>query len=172
MKMQVRGSLSIVAVLVLTLFCLSVGHAQGRPAVLAGQELTRIVPTGFYFEGQSAPTQMRNAAAARVGRNRNVIAGLVDTSGYSSDIRAKYEGFLITDSDISIGGEELRTGAYGFGFTNDGRMNVFDISGRRVLTVDAVNDRDIRRPRPLMMSMQGDALRLYARRSYVVIRAR
>jgi hypothetical protein len=29
--------------------------AQERAAVLAGAELTRVVPTGFYFQGLSAP---------------------------------------------------------------------------------------------------------------------
>ena len=53
---------------------------------------------------------MRNSAAARFGANRYVLAGMVDTSGYSSEIRAKYEGFLITDSPITVGGSELATG--------------------------------------------------------------
>ncbi len=37
--------------------------AQGgdAPVILSGAQLARIVPPGFYFEGQSAPTQMRNS---------------------------------------------------------------------------------------------------------------
>src|SRR4029453_7156702 len=84
-----------------------IAAAQGRATLLAGAELARVVPSGFYFQGLSAPTQMRNTAPARFGSNRCVIAGLVDTSGYASDIRAKYEGFLITDSEISINGTTL-----------------------------------------------------------------
>ena len=61
--------------------------AQDAPVILTGAQLTRVVPQGFYFEGQSAPTQVRNAAAARIGSNRHIIAGMVDTSGYSADIR-------------------------------------------------------------------------------------
>src|SRR5689334_3868994 len=53
--------------------------AQQSPAILTGAELTRVVPSGFYFQGLSAPTQMRNSAAARFGRDRYVICGLVDT---------------------------------------------------------------------------------------------
>src|SRR5215470_923634 len=93
-----------------------VSMAQGYPTILTGGELQRVVPSSFYFEGQAGPTQMRNAAAARLRANSYVIAALVDTSGYSSDIRGRYEGFLITDSPISLGGAELGTGAYGFGF--------------------------------------------------------
>jgi hypothetical protein len=89
--------------------------AQGGAAILTGADLTRVVPTGFYFQGLSAPTQMRNSAAARFGTDRYVISGLVDTSGYSADVRAKYVGFLITDSAITLNGESLPSGAYGFG---------------------------------------------------------
>ena len=93
--------------------------------------MTRVVPPGFYFQGLSAPTQMRNSAAARFGTNRYVIVGMVDTSGYSADVRAKYEGFLITDSAIRINGSDLATGAYGFGFSNDGKFNILDLAGNK-----------------------------------------
>jgi hypothetical protein len=172
MNLQTRSFIRLAAILALTFASSLAINAQEKAIVLTGADLTRIVPTGFYFEGQSAPTQMRNGAAARFGEKRHIIAGLVDTSGYSSDIRAKYEGFLITDSSIRIGGEQLETGAYGFGFTDDGRLNIFDVSGKRVLSVAAPNDRDLRRPRPLMMVSAADGLRLYARRSYVVIKTK
>ena len=57
--------------------------------ILAGAELTRVVPASFYFQGQAAPTQMRNSVAARIN-NHFVIAGMVDTSGYSAEILAQY----------------------------------------------------------------------------------
>ena len=95
---------------------------------------------------------------------------MVDTSGYSSEIRAKYEGFLITDSPVQIGGRTLETGAYGFGFTDDGKLNIFDIGGRQILSVPAGNDKDLRRPRPLMLQSAADGLRFYAGRSFAVIK--
>src|SRR5712664_580468 len=98
--------------------------AQDAGTVLMGAELTRVTPPGFYFQGQSAPTQMRNTAAARFGTDRYVIAGMVDTSGYAADVRAKYEGFFITDSPITINGSSLGTGAYGFGFSDKGKMQI------------------------------------------------
>ena len=142
---------------------------QDTGSILAGAELTRVVPTSFYYQGQSAPTQMRNSAAARFGTNRFVIAGMVDTSGYSAEIRARYQGFFVTDSAITVGGESLATGAYGFGFSNDGKFNVFDIGGNQVLSVSATTDKALKRPRPLMMTMDGNNVRLYAGRDYVVI---
>jgi hypothetical protein len=146
--------------------------AQDRGAVLAGAELTRVVPTTFYFQGQSAPTQMRNAAAVRFGKDHYVIVGMVDTSGYSAEIRARYEGFFITDSAITIGGETLSTGAYGFGFSKDGKLNILDLGGNEVISVAVTNDKDLRRPRPLSMTMSGNDVRLYRGRDYVVIAAK
>ena len=144
---------------------------QDRATVVTGSDLTRLVPTSYYFKGQSAPTQMRNTSAAKFGAERFVIVGLVDTSGYSAEVRARYEGFFITDSPIKINGQSLPTGAYGFGFSNDGKMNVMDIAGNDVLSVPSTNDKALRRPRPLMMTASDDGIRFYSRRDYVVITA-
>jgi hypothetical protein len=146
--------------------------AQDRAVILAGSELLRVVPPGFYFQGLSAPTQMRNSAAARWQKNRHVIAGLIDTSGYSSDVRAKYEGFLITDSDITIQGKSLKSGAYGFGFSSDGKLNIMDLAGDQILSVSTAKDSKLRRPRPLMMSQDGEHVRLYSGRDYALIDAK
>ena len=146
--------------------------AQDRATILTGTELTKVVPTGFYFQGLSAPTQMRNSAAARFGTTRFVIAGLVDTSGYSSDIREKYVGFLITDSEITLNGTSLPAGAYGFGFGTEGKLTVMDVGGKDLLSVDITNDKALRRPRPLMMTADPGGVRLYNGRNYVVIAAK
>ena len=146
--------------------------AQEGATILIGAELTRIVPTGFYFQGLSAPTQMRNAAAVRFGKDRYVISGLVDTSGYSADVRAKYVGFLITDSAITLNGESLPPGAYGFGFATAGKLTVMDLAGKDLLSVSVTNDKGLKRPRPLMMAADPGGVRLYNGRDYVVIAAK
>jgi len=172
MKLQKK---TLISVLLLFLMSASIPFtvlAQDNGTVLAGADLTKVVPTSYYFQGQSAPTQMRNAVAARFGANRFVIAGMVDTSGYSAQVRARYQGFFITDSAITLGGESLPTGAYGFGFTNDGKLNILDIAGNQVLSVSTTNDKELKRPRPLMMSLDGTSVRLYAGRDYVVIAAK
>jgi hypothetical protein len=143
--------------------------AQDRATVLAGAELARVVPPGFYFQGLTAPTQMRNSAAARFGTSRYVLAGMVDTSGYAADVRAKYEGFLITDSAISINGAELGVGAYGFGFTNDGKLNILDLAGTEILSVATTRDQGLKRPRPLTMTKAGAGVRLYSGKQYALI---
>jgi hypothetical protein len=159
-------------VLGLTFALYATAATQNKPIILADADLTRVVPTSYYFQGQSAPTQMRNAAAVRFAPERFVVVGLVDTSGYSDEIRGKYEGFFITDSAIRIGRARLATGAYGFGFSSDGRMNIFDIGGKLVLTVRSYKDPKLNRPRPLMMVMGADGVRLYHERDYVMLAAR
>ena len=143
--------------------------AQEQATILTGADLTRVVPSAFYFQGLSAPTQMRNAAAARFGKDRYVISGLVDTSGYSADIRAKYVGFLITDSTIMLNGEFLNPGAYGFGFANEGKLTVMDLGGKDLLSVAVIKDNELRRPRPLMMAKDSSGVRLYNGKDYVII---
>jgi hypothetical protein len=149
----------------------SVTAAQTKPEVLAGDNLKKVVPTSFYFAGQSAVTQMRNTAAAKIGADRYVIVGLVDTSGYSTEISGKYEGFFITDSPVKIGDQELNTGAYGFGFSKD-KINIFDLSSKQIMSVSTNNDAEMKRPRPLMMSNDDKGVRLYKGKIYVVISAK
>ena len=169
-------NLKTICVGLAVLFVLSLTSAsaltQNSLVVLSGPELTRVAPTSFYFKGQTAPTQMRNTAAAGFGTDRFVVAGFVDTSGYAADVREKYQGFLITDSPITVGGSDLATGAYGFGFSNDGKFWVLDLSGKEILSVAARSDKDLKRPRPLMMTKAADGIRLYAGRNYVVIAAK
>src|SRR5881396_1686816 len=172
MNRRKKSLLSASAVLLLSCSTALIVTAQEQPVVLTGADLTRVVPPGFYFQGLSAPTQMRNSAAARFGAKRFVIAGLVDTSGYSTDVRAKYQGFFITDSPITVGGKDLSPGAYGFGFSDDGKFNIFDVGGRALMSAGTAKDTGLRRPRPLMMVKEKDGLRLYAERSYVVIAAK
>jgi hypothetical protein len=140
--------------------------------MLDGEALTRVVPGSFYFEGRSGPTQMRNAAAARFGEKRHVIAALIDTDGYSSDIRAKYDGFFITDSRIWFGDKELEAGAYGFGVTKESKFNIFDVGGNLLLSVAGAKDSATRTPRPLLLLKVNGGVRFYRGRSFVVVTAR
>ena len=140
--------------------------------MLEGEALARVVPGSFYFEGRSGPTQMRNAAAVRFGEKRHIIAALVDTAGYSSDIRAKYEGFFITDSRIAFGDKELAAGAYGFGVTKESKVNIFDVGGNLVLSVAGAKDSATRTPRPLALLKEDGGVRFYRGRSFVLVNAK
>lgn len=172
MKRMTRYALTGLTALAILFSLAFVAAAQTRAVVLTGADLTRVVPPGFYFQGLTASTQMRNAAAARFGADRYVIAGLVDTSGYAAEVRAKYEGFLITDSPITINGSDLGVGAYGFGFSNDGKLNILDLAGNEILSVSTTKESKLKRPRPLMMTSVDDGIRLYSGRDYAVISAK
>ena len=172
MKRLRKYSLTALAALMISCSLPFLVAAQDRTVILTGANLLRVVPPGFYFQGLTAPTQMRNSAAARFGTNRYVIASLVDTSGYAAAVRAKYEGFLITDSAITINGSELGVGAYGFGFSNDGKLNVLDLAGNEILSVSTTKDNQMKRPRPLMMTEAGNGIRLYSGKDYAVIVAK
>jgi hypothetical protein len=167
-----KRNLILVALASTISFSAALALAQDVAVVLSGPDLTRVVPTSFYFQGLSASTQMRNSAAARFGDKRHVVVGLVDTSGYAADVRAKYEGFFITDSSIKINGSDLGTGAYGFGFSGAGKMQILDLAGNEILSVSTAKDAELKRPRPLMMSKSGDGVRLYSGKDYVTITAK
>lgn len=167
-----RPSIALLALLLIACSMPASLAAQESATILAGVELTQVVPPGFYFQGRSAPVQTRNAAAARFGSNRYVIAGLVDTAGYAADVREKYQGFLVTDSAITIGGSELAIGAYGFGFTNDGKFLIMDLSGKEILSVAATRDDKLTRPRPLLMIKSAAGIQMYAGRNYVTVAAK
>ena len=98
-----------------------------------------------------------------------VLAGLVDTSGYSTAIAEKYQGFLITEAKISVGGSSLEVGAYGFGFSKDGKFNVMNIAGGDVLSVDTKSDDKIVHPVPMKLEKDSSEYRLYAGKKYVVL---
>lgn len=170
---SIKRNLIIAAFCFAVLFVFST-HTQAQTGyeVLTDAALTKVVPTSFYFAGQSAETQMRNAAAARVGKDRFVIVGLVDTSGYSTEISGKYEGFFITDSPVKLGGQTLNTGAYGFGFAKGGKINIFDLSSKQILSVKTAEDAEMKRPRPLTMVKTDAGIRLYKGKTYVLITAK
>jgi hypothetical protein len=161
---QVSGLL-----VVLTFVFWTEGSEAQDALLLDGSALTRVMPTSFYFEGLSGPTQMRNATAVRFGEKRHVIVALVDTAGYSSEVRAKYEGFLITDSKISVGDKEVGAGAYGFGVTKDSKFNLFDVGGNLLWSVQGSKDAVTKTPRPLTMTKENGSVRLYRGRSYVAV---
>lgn len=133
------------------------------------EQLKNIVPASFYFAGLSGGVQMRNSAAAKLGEKRHVVSGLIDVSGYSTEISGVFEGFFITDSQIDFGGKTLEIGAYGIGFAKAGNVNLFDLSGKQILSTETAKDDKMRRPRPLMMVADEKGIRLYKGRDYVLI---
>ena len=143
--------------------------AQSGAGVLGADEIKKIVPAAFFFRGQSAPVQLRNSVGFKAGE-KFVLAGLVDTSGYSSGIREKYQGFLITEVKLDIEGSSLGPGQYGFGF-KDGKFLVMDVGSNDVLSVEAHRDEQLQRAVPLKMVSEQGSFRLYSGKNWVALKA-
>jgi hypothetical protein len=146
--------------------------AQGAPAVVAADGLKKLVPDSYFFRGLSATTQLRNSAAVHYPDDFYVLAGLVDTSGYSSDVKAKYNGFFITEKKLSFeGGSSLSPGQYGMGYTADGKFHILDVAGNELLIADIKTDDKLARPQPLKIVMDGGTAKLYLGKKYVSFNA-
>jgi hypothetical protein len=139
------------------------------PHLLSSDELKKIVPAEFYFLGQKAPTQLRNSAGFQLANGKITLAALVDNSGYSSDVQQKYQGLLITESKLSIGGSDLPAGEYGFGFAAD-KFVVMNVANEDFLSSAYQTDAELKRPVPLKMADDGAGYKLYAGRKWIAIK--
>ena len=144
---------------------------QGAKHLLSGDELKKAVPAEYFFRGQKAPTQVRNSAGFQLADGKMTLAALVDASGYSTAIQQKYQGLLITEAKLNIGGATLAPGQYGFGFTADGKFVTMDVANSDVLTVSFQTDSGLPRAVPLKMVEAGGGYKLYAGKKWVEIEA-
>ena len=137
--------------------------------VLSADELKNVVPAEFFFRGQKAPTQLRNATGFQTADGKVTFAAMVDVSGYSSAIQQKYQGMFLTESKLSIGGSELTPGAYGFGFAND-KVVVMNLASDDVLSVPSQTDGELKHAVPLKLVEDGAGYKLYAGKKWVAVK--
>jgi len=169
MKPRIQILISVFFFLLLAgLFALA---QEAKPGVLTAAELKKAVPDNYFFRGQSATVQIRNSGGLRVAGGKLVIFALVDTSGYAHDVAEKYEGLLITETKVNIGGSEVGPGQYGFGFNADGKFRVMNVAAADLLAVDIKSDDNLKRPVPLILKEEGGEYRLYKGKKYVVVKA-
>ncbi|HZP03824.1 MAG TPA: hypothetical protein VFB43_02905 [Terracidiphilus sp.] len=136
--------------------------------VLKPADVQKLLPASVYYAGQSATTQLRNSGGVKFADGHYVLTTLVDTSGYSTGIAAKYQGYFITEVPLQLGGQSLPAGVYGIGFIADSKFVVTDVGAHDVLTVSSSNDAAMQRPRPLqIVADPAGGFRLYAGRNYV-----
>lgn len=171
--MQMRRVVKFFAGLVLTA-AISVASmsafAQGSATVLKAADMQKLMPATVFYRGQTATTQLRNSGGIKFADGFYVLASLVDTSGYSTGVAAKYQAYLIAEVPIKIGGHSLAAGAYGIGFIANDKFIVTDLGAHDVFTVSSSNDSEIKRPMPLEFLAAGSGgYRLYAGRKYVTV---
>jgi hypothetical protein len=137
--------------------------------VLSADELKKAVPEEFFYRGQKAPVQLRNSGGFQLADGKMLLAALVDASGYSTSIQQKYQGLLITEVKINIGGSELAPGQYGFGFVGD-KFVVMNVANEDALSATSQTDAELKRPVPLKIVEDGSGYKLYAGRKWIGIK--
>jgi hypothetical protein len=136
--------------------------------VLKPVDLEKLFPATVYYCGQSAPAQLRNSGGVKFADGHFVLASMVDTSGYSTGIKDKYQAYLITEVPLNISGKHLPAGAFGIGFLSNNEFVITDLGGNDVLTARSTADSAMNRPRPLQITTgPAGGFRLYAGRNYV-----
>jgi hypothetical protein len=171
MKESSMRNLRLVFPAILALALLGAGFAQqAAQHLLSGDEVKKMTPTEYFFRGQKAPVQVRNAAGLQLANGAVVLAALVDSSGYSTAIQQKYQGLLITEVKLKVGEADLAPGQYGFGFTADNKFVVMDVGNNDVLSAAYRTDQNLARPVPLKMVEADGAYRLYAGRKWVGVK--
>jgi hypothetical protein len=175
--MKLRLLSCLIAATLLVASGISLAHAQSAasaPAakegvLTAGEVGNKLLPEKVFFRGQIAPVQARNTGGVRYSDGFLVFAGLVDSSGYSTGIREKYQAYFINEVPIEIGGQTLKPGAYGIGFLDGNKFVVMDIGANDVLQAASMKDMEMKRPVPLQFtaSSQAGNYRLYHGRDYV-----
>jgi hypothetical protein len=128
-------------------------YAQaGADKILKASDINgNLFPDKVYFKGQTAPSQLRNSGGVKFADGSYVLAAMVDTSGYTTGVREKYQAYLITDVPLEVGGQKLPAGAYGIGWIAGQKFIVQDIGGHDIFTVDSKHDADMKRPMPLQV---------------------
>jgi hypothetical protein len=148
----------------------SAAAQQASKHILSSDEVKKAVPAEYFFRGQKAPVQVRNAVGFQLADGKMMLAALVDASGYSTAIQQKYQGLLITEAKLNIGGFELAPGQYGFGFTADSKVSLMDVANNDVLTAASHADTALQHAVPLKLVEDGAGYKLYAGKKWVGIK--
>jgi len=139
---------------------------------LEGKAFDSAFVKDFYLEGNAIPTQKRNTVILKGADGKRMVFGLLDTTGYSTEVQQKYAGMMILERKATLGGVAVGTGAYGFGVVKGtpaegpGKLVVYDVAGAKVGEAAAQWDAALAQPVPLQF-VNG---RLYVGRHWVEIK--
>ena len=165
--MPTRRSAILASIL---LIAATLAAAQGPSHILSADDLKKAVPEEYFFRGQKAPVQLRNSVGFQTSDGKMTLAALVDASGYSTAIQQKYQGLLITETKLNIGGTSLPPGQYGFGFAADNKFVVMDVANNDVVSAAYDTDAALQRAVPLKLVQDGAAFKLYAGKKWISIK--
>lgn len=144
------------------------GGTAGAQQLLDSAEVEKLLPKTHYEEGDNLPVQARNAAAVRLPGGKRVLAALVDTTGYSSQVRARYQGMLILEQAVELATRIVPAGIYGWGIQGDS-LTVYDAGGGTAAGTRALKDPEIAPVKPLQVVLRHGAICVYAGKQYFVL---
>lgn len=163
------------AVLLAVAFAFANGPALAQMKELTGKQFDSAFPKDFYLEGNAIPTEKRNAALISTSNSARVLFGLIDTTGYSSQVQQKYIGMIITEGELEVCGHNLGVGSYGFGLEKpadqsrgDAQLHLYDQAGKQIFACGASKDAKLTKPKPLEVATTSS--RLYLGRYWVAIK--
>ncbi len=174
-----KTCLVVVASLLLSFMAVNPASAQGVFKVGKGDAFNKIVPKDFVLEENAIPTEKRNSVLVLTPSGARMVAGLLDTSGYSSQVQEKYLGMLIAEGNVEVCGNQVAIGSYGFGLAKprgaaEGHASQFMLynqAGEKVAECPAAWDAKMKGPRPLQVVVSGGgAARLYLGRNWVELK--
>ena len=173
-----KSCLVVVASVFLSLMAANPASAQRAFKVETGEAFNKIAPKDFVLEENAIPTEKRNSVLVITPSGGRVVAGLLDTSGYSSQVQEKYVGMLINEGDLNVCGHQIGVGSYGFGLvkapgTTEGKASGFVLynqAGKQVAKCSVKWDAEIKSPRPLQVVVSGATARLYVGRTWVELK--
>lgn len=171
--------LIVAASLLISVMAVNPTVAQGVFKVETGQAFNKILPKDFVLEANAIPTQKRNSALVITPSGSRLVVGLLDTSGYSSQVQEKYLGMLITEGSVDVCDSSVAIGSYGFGLAkppgaSEGQASKFILynqDGQKVTECSAAWDVKIEHPRPLQVVVEGGSTaRLYLGRNWIELK--
>ena len=148
----------------------TVAKSANALGILSKDEAGTLMPATVFFRGQTAPIQARNAAAVRFSPDLLLLTALVDTSGYTTSVKQRYQAYLLTEVPLTVDGHTLAPGAYGYGFVSNDTFLIMDVGGHELFTAHSSPDASMHRPTPLQIlpdSTTQGSFRLYAGRSFI-----
>jgi hypothetical protein len=150
-------------------------RAQSAPAtpgaVFTADQLATLLPPSVYFQGRTAPLQVRNAGGATLANGGIVWASLVDASGYATSVQERYQFYLVTEGPLKVGDAQLAAGAYGGGFVGN-QFVLMDLGGHTIAQGPLQTDAAMTRPRPLQIVPDTlSSVKLYLGRRWVSLQA-
>ena len=149
--------------------------AQGSFQQISGKAFESAIPNDFYLEGNRIPVEKRNAALLKTPAGARLVLALIDTTGYSSQVKQKYIGMVITEGQVSMCSVPLSVGSYGFGLekpapigTEDAKFFLYNQAGEKIGECAAKKDSAVKQPKPLNIVLNKQAgARLYLSRYFL-----